>query len=294
MAILSMGGQLVADSFAAVGFTHTPSDVAMVETVVPHRKYRALLVQSAWNVISRNQYYELMNPYPTKMKRRAFARRAVAHVNIRRAETVFSLTQATADLVRSNLGVDVRVIPVSLPAHDLEASGEGSVAGEPDAARPFALVPGSVTWYKRPELALQVVLRVNPSLREIIYCGADDRSGAWERVRTEADRVGVRAVRREVARSELYSLYRQARAIVLPSALETLGFALSEAMYLGTGKVFASAIPAHLEIAARVGGNTPQWIGVHETAAIQTGAVMRPDQIRSEWIAAAEALGLSG
>jgi glycosyltransferase involved in cell wall biosynthesis len=293
MVRLSMGGQVVADSFAAVGFTHKPPGVAMVETVTPHRRYRCVLVQSAWNVIPRSDFLELIEPYPSKMKRRAVARRAVAHINIRRADTVLCFTQAAADLVRNNLGVEARVAPVSLPMHDLHAPAVPTICSDIDGGQPFALVPGSVTWYKRPESAVNVVAQAEPGLRHILYCGSDDGSGAWERVRSDANQAGIRVTRRRVSRAELYTLYKRAQAIVLPSALETLGFALSEAMYFGSGTVHASAIPAHVEIAERVGGTSPKWIGLAGESVAETCAVVTVDSIRMQWVAAGQALGLA-
>jgi hypothetical protein len=281
----SIGGQVVETGLASLGFDVLRPDIAMVETRIPQRRpFDVVLSQSSWNVLPRPDFLRLSEPYPRSMRRRMWARRAVARVNLRRARRVLSLTEANAEQVRRFSGREVEVAPVWLPLDALETT-----------ARPRALpsdrgfVPGTLTWYKNPSAVLEVAQR--RGLGELLFAGTDDGSGCWPDLERRAAEAGVRVTRALLSRQEMYDELASATAVILPSDMETLGFSLGEAMCVAT-HVLASPIPSHLEVARHLGaepewlpGKGPEWQGT-EPAVADAAAV------RCSWISLGEALGL--
>lgn len=283
----SLGGTAVEDSLEMLGFAPRPQ-VALVETTRPSRHpYETVMAQNAWNVIPWPMFTELISPYPLRMSSRMLARRRVAIVNLRRARSVVCLTHAMGDWCQS-LGLErVVVSPVTVPVSHLEPSA-GPSRGE--LGESFALVPGTITWYKEPERALEHL--ATGAVREVVFAGGADASGCRNRVQAVVRELGLRARFGVFPRPELIRLYKQAAVVVLPSALESLGFACAEALVYSEN-VVASPIPAHLEISFRLGVE-PVWLG-RDVPPEHLEARRRrdPDELRTEWLALGECLGLA-
>ena len=207
---------------------------------------------------------------------------------------MWCLTDAAAALVRrrSRDAGAVHVSPVSAPLDVVRSE----VAGSDPSVRGWAVVPGSITWYKRPELALRWIAenQEKAGVSQILFAGLDDGSGCWQHVRHLAGRLGISVERRNLARRQLYAALRGCTVAILPSRLETLGFGLGEALHVSPA-VAASPIPSHLEIARRV-GREPYWLGG------PTGGSSWPSEpgeprlsttsVRDDWVALGGALGL--
>jgi len=210
--------------------------------------------------------------------------------NLRRADRVVCLTQAVAELAAKVLDEPLMVAPVTAPIHDWR-SAERAVGVRTD----FALVPGTLTWYKRPLAALEWLAENDPTIRRVVYCGRDDGSGCWPEVERLVAELDMTAQRRVVPHEELYSLYAQARVVILPSSLESLGLGLSEAL-LHANRVVASPIPAHVEVAHRV-RSSPEWLpGFSSTGVAEALDATRKislTEATEEWRSAAKALGLA-
>jgi len=290
---LSPGGQAVEDSLAKAGFELRARGVSLVETAFPLPRTR-VVVQNAWNVLSHEDFAELAAPYPERMRRRMTARRALAALNLAMAREVWCLTEAAAALVRrrSRQAASVRVSPVTVPLDVLRSE----MTGTDPSVQGWAVVPGSITWYKRPELALRWVTETQEAVgvSGILFAGRDDGSGCWQHVRHLAEGLGVSVERRSLTRDQLYAALRGCVLAILPSRLETLGFGLGEALHVAPA-VAASAIPSHLEVARRI-GREPHWL---ESS---TGELTwRPDlgtsrpptsNVLDEWVTLGSALGL--
>src|SRR5690606_11382144 len=97
------------------------------------------------------------------------------------------------------------------------------------------VVPGTVTWYKRPQLALQIALDLGKDqgrTPEVFYAGRDDGTGAWEATQREAIRLGVRVTCAPLTRNQMITGLSSSMATIVPSELESLSLSLSEALVL--------------------------------------------------------------
>lgn len=280
----SFGGQVVDRSLTAAGYETATPGVSLVESAALQGRYSALLVQNAWNVLPRSEFSRMLAPYPPGLVRRAWARRWLARWNIRRADKVVCLTRSVAQMLRDDMGVDAEVAAVTAPVDDwAEPSIEDALA--------VALVPGTVTWYKRPVAALEWLATAETGTRHVIYCGKDDGSGCWREVTRSAGGLGLTVERTTVPHRDLYRLYASASVVLLPSALESLGFGLSEAL-LHARRVVASPIAPHREIAARTGGPVEWWGQDASMAGDPADLRITLAEAMAEWRAAGEALGL--
>ncbi|MEI2777018.1 MAG: glycosyltransferase [Tetrasphaera sp.] len=287
----SAGGGVVRESLAEAGVTAWPDRVSLVETARSRRALDAILVQSAWNVVPMTIFAQLLRPYPARMQAIASARRALAQAQIRRARRVVTLTESVAALVEQTTGRTPIVAPVTAGLQDWADLAEQSA--EQDIGRgEHALVVGTVSWFKRPWLALDVIHRHRPHLREIVFAGGDDGSGCWDVVQHHAAGYGLTVRRVQVPHAQMAALYRSAGACVLPSALESLGFGLVEAL-LACPDVIAARIPPHAEMAARL-GVSPSWITADGLGFPSGGRpVLGVASVTDEWRSVADALGLS-
>lgn len=249
---ISFGGQVVESSLRSVGFEPFTSGVSLIETADPRQRYDSLLLQNAWNVIPWSIFNKELQPYPKAMQIRALARRHVARWNLMRAKRVVCLTHAVGHQLEMSLGVPATVSPVSLPIRSCVEEG-----GTPITEKPFALVTGTVTWYKRPHDALRWLTTNAPSLNLVWFVGNDDGSGCWQSVANLAKTLGIRVSRMTADHAEMYRMYSNAEVTILPSAIESLGFSLGEAL-LYSQRVVASPIEPHVEVAARI-GTVPEW-----------------------------------
>lgn len=285
----SLGGRVVEDSLARVGFRLDPR-VQIVETARPQLRGGAtVLVQNAWNFLGEEEFAELSRPYPRPMQRRMVQRRALAALNVRRAARVVALTAAMADLVTARTGRPVTLAPVAYPLDVLDDADDAT--GLPDA--PFVLLPGTITWYKDPLTGLALVA-ARPDLPDrVLLAGPDDGSGCWADVRRVAAALGLEVSATSLGRPAMLTALRRARAVVVPSRLESLGFSVSEALALAPGEVVASPLAAHRELAAGL-GRTPTWIGEPTPTAPAPGTPATPDagRLHDSWAALGTSLGL--
>ena len=283
----SMGGQVVADSLRSLGFRTDAQGLALVETEPRWRATEVVLAQSAWNVMPYDQFTHLLRPIPAKMRARFRARRAVAQRNLRQAGRIVCLTDAMADLVRASTGRDVVVSHITAPLDVFTFA----IRQVPE---PFAVVPGTLTWHKRPLAALEwVTCHPEVDLEQVWFCGSDDGSGCRDAVVRRASELNIQVRIGPQSRNDLSKLLSRAAVTLLPSALESLGFSLAEALVAGV-PVVASRIPAHDEVARRVGGTPPTWdwnVAVPSQPTRRT-PTLAPDSIRAEWRALGVALEL--
>jgi hypothetical protein len=266
----SPGGHAVSDSLAAAGFAPDPR-VALVETARPRRTpYSAVVCQNAWNFLSRADYAELVGDYAPRRRALYRARRTVAGLNTRRAATNVVLSAYMRDLLASR-GRRTTLAPVTLPwdlcsADDVAAAGAGafpvdqtSPAGPPPVDRPFVLVPGTLTWYKSPRYALDLLARILAADRPLlVLAGTDDGSGCAQDIHERATAAGIETWIGPVGRPAMTWLLAHARLTLIPSRLESLSFSMSEALLLSR-HVAALPIPVHREMAGRL-GREPLWL----------------------------------
>lgn len=244
---------MVADSLEKVGMGTLPSFSSLVETT-RQRDLDVVMVQNAWNVIPRREFWVLLRPYPLGWKARAVARRLVAHWNFRRARKVVCLTAAIAELVRPYSKGRVVVTPVACPlGFALDSSSRPL-----DPVKGTCVVVGSLTWYKRPWLALEVVHRQAPEIKHVTFLGAIDQPRIWSLLQQYSSKLGITIEQEKVSHAEMAARYGAAAVTVLPSALESLGFGVVEALVLGN-RVLAADIPAHRDAARALGGRQPEW-----------------------------------
>lgn len=287
----SFGGQVVEAGLARAGFdTSQVPDLALVETERPRRApYKVVLAQNAWNVVDPATFRQLLRRYPRAQQARHVARRAVARANLRRAGRVVVLTNAMGELCR-RVTDRVEVAPLTAPA-DLGDTAPGDRTTLPEGT---VLVPGTVTWYKDPGAALGLLGLLRESgvaVSEVLLAGGDDGSGCLEEIRRASARAGVPVQHRVVDRGDMLAACRLASAVIVPSRLESLGFSLAEALLLAP-VVVASDLPAHREIAARL-GREPHWIGSAGPVVASELPPPDPKARTAEWLRLGEALGLT-
>lgn len=284
----SFGGAVVENSLRQVGFDLTTGDrLALVEVAHPQRTpFGTVLAQNAWNVVPLSEFWVRLRDYPARMWPRFAARRALAGVNLRRAERVVCLTQAMAELCAA-FNRRVEVAPVTVPVDFTSAY----VGGEPLSSGTL-LVPGTLTWYKNPVAALDLFDASDGAWRRVLYAGRDDGSGCWTAVRSEAARRGISIERQVLDRESMRAACASADAVVVGSKLESLSFSLAESLLLAR-HVHASRIPAHTEVAERL-GRRPVWLGEDSHADPQRAWPTAADQdFVLPWMVLGEKLGLA-
>lgn len=278
---------MVRASLTSVGVKNWPVDISLIETSRSRSALRSVLVQSAWNVMPTPEFVTALAPYPARMKMVAAARRAVAQLQIRRAAEVVVLTHAMSELLAASTG---RTPIVAEATAGLSGWSDTRLAAQPTDPG-YALVVGTLSWFKQPQSAAALVRSRRPDLRRIVFAGADDGSGCWPATLARCREQGIDGQRVQVSHDEMYGLYRGASLCVLPSSLESLGFGLAEAL-LHSGNVLASPLPAHKEVASRV-GREPAWIG--DPTPISTNhrsPIIDEPTVRKQWQSVANALHL--
>lgn len=272
----SPGGYAVSDSLAAAGFV--PDDrVALVETARPVREpHAAVVCQNAWNFLPRANYSRLVTEYAPRRRALYLARRRMAALNTRRARTNVVLSTYMRGLLAAR-GRRTTLAEVTLPwdlctAEDVAAAGAGVLPGDPSAPiglppvdRPFVLVPGTLTWYKSPGYALELLARVPAADRPLlVLAGTDDGSGCAQDTRARADAAGIETWIGPAERPAMKWLLAHARLTLVPSRLESLSFSMAEALLLSP-RVAALPIPVHTEMVERL-GRRPVWLTDHPSA----------------------------
>lgn len=250
----SDGGNTVESGLSQVGYIQGHG-VALVETVAPRRKpFSIVLAQSAWNFVDVDTKNRLQHKYPRKYQAKIAARRAVAALNVKRADKIVCLSDYMSQLVFRQTGRDSTVVSL--------ASTLDSTATKESTTPPYdVLVPGTITWYKQPSRALDGSTLGSepwqPGTR-FLFAGSDDGFGAWQEIRDIAERKHYIVETKHLSRQQLIAAYRNIPVTILPTALESLSFCLIEALNLAPS-VWATAIPPHREVAQRI-GREPRWL----------------------------------
>lgn len=251
----SPGGYVVDQALEESGLTWEPW-LALVETARPRSfPFRAVLCQNAWNFIPRAEFRRLLEEYPLRSRLLYRARRGVARLNVRRASRVIVLSRYMAALVRPVARGEVELVEADLVPSLLRAAPRRPpwLSGN----RRFVVVPGTITWYKRPHLALELVDGSDGV--QIVFAGADDGSGCLQELRRRAEGLGLDHCIGLADHEETLWLLQHAEAAFVLGALESLSLSLAEALTFSQ-RVVASDIPVHREVAARI-GRTPLWLG---------------------------------
>lgn len=166
----------------------------------------------------------------------------------RRADKVTCVSLAESELLlRRYPFVEPRlsVIPLGVDSQAL-------LAAEPfPADRPTVLVAGRLEAYKRVDMAIRAFAAMRKDAR-LIICGTGSRRPALERLARELGIAGRVSFRGQVSDRELRRWQRTATATLSLSAREAFGLVLLEAAVAGS-RVVASDIPAHAELAHRLG-----------------------------------------
>lgn len=291
----SGGGTVVQESLVATGFDIHAPRTALVEAQKPGRQpFSTVLAQNAWTVLPREDYERLSAPYPAAWRTRMAARRAVAAVNFRRADRVVCLSQSMGDLVRSATRASVIVAPALAPM-DIWASAASDDDRTESHEHPQVLVPGTITWYKRPQLALQIARDVGDragQLPRVLFAGRDDGTGAWEATQREAHRLGLVVERSPLTRPQMIKALRTYSVTILPSELESLSLSLSESLIFSP-RVIASSLAVHREVSVAL-GRTPEWLEawLPRDAPATSSATVTAEEARAGWRRVGEALQL--
>lgn len=163
---------------------------------------------------------------------------------IEAAAAVVAVSNATAEEIERRLGFPrerVRVVP--------NAADHLGLPPDVPQGRHFLHV-GHVEPRKNLSTAVRALARLNAPLLRLVLAGAE-RSREARRLRSLAGSLGLAdrlEIRGPVAEGELPRLYAGAVACIFPSWIEGFGIPLLEALRCGAA-VFASAIPAHREVA---------------------------------------------
>jgi alpha-1,3-rhamnosyl/mannosyltransferase len=144
--------------------------------------------------------------------------------------------------------------------------------------------------YKRAELALAAYARLAPELRTkfpLVLVGGD-WNGGRARAETKAKELGVAADTRFLGwidDAALPALYRGARALVLPTAEETFGKSVTEAMACG-----CSCVLQDLPVLREVAGGAAVFVDF--TDSVSAGAVLQRICMEDSLAAELRAAGL--
>ncbi|HEX9114443.1 MAG TPA: glycosyltransferase family 4 protein [Anaerolineae bacterium] len=173
----------------------------------------------------------------------------LATLLFRRADKVTCVSVAESELLlRSYPSVESRlsIVPLGVDTQALLA------AERFETDRPIVLVAGRLEPYKRVDIAI----RAFASMRKdalLVVCGTGSHRPALERLVRELGITARVSFRYPVSDGELRRWQRTATSTVSLSAREAFGLVVLEAAVAGS-RVVASDIPAHVELAERLGG----------------------------------------
>lgn len=164
----------------------------------------------------------------------------------------------------------LRVVP-------LGADIPALLAAEPfPADRPVVLIAGRLEPYKRADLAIRAFARMRQDAR-LVVCGTGSHEPALQRLARELGLTARVSFLGRVSGEDLRRWQRTATSTVSLSTREAFGLVLLEAAVAGS-RVVASAIPAHTELARRLGGADariavvePEVAAVAEALDLQAG-----------------------
>jgi glycosyltransferase involved in cell wall biosynthesis len=166
----------------------------------------------------------------------------------RRADKVTCVSVAESELLlRTYPAVEPRlsIIP---PGVDTAAL----LAAEPfETDRPIVLVAGRLEAYKRVDMAIRAFASTRNDA-QLVVCGTGTQQPALERLSRELGIASKVSFRGQVSDGELRRWQRTATSTLSLSAREAFGLVLLEAAVAGS-RIVASDIPAHAELAHRLG-----------------------------------------
>jgi glycosyltransferase involved in cell wall biosynthesis len=187
----------------------------------------------------------------------------------RRADKVTCVSVAESELLlRRYPSVEPRLSIIPLGA-DIQAI----LAAEPfDADRPVVLVAGRLEPYKRVDTALRAFAHMRSKDAQLVVCGAGSHWPALERLARELGISGRVSFQGQVSQEKLRRWQRTATVTLSLSAMECFGLVLLEAAVAGS-RVVASDIPAHAELANRVGRVDARMVLVAPDVAVAAAAL---------------------
>jgi glycosyltransferase involved in cell wall biosynthesis len=135
----------------------------------------------------------------------------------------------------------------------LGADIQALLSAEPfDTDRPIVLVAGRLEAYKRVDMAIQAFARMRNTDAQLVVCGTGPHRSTLERLAQELGIASRVSFRGQLGQEELRRWQRTATVTLSLSTMECFGLVLLEAAVAGS-RVVASDIPAHAELANRVG-----------------------------------------
>lgn len=285
----SLGGWAVVSSLRCVGLDVNllSRRVAVAETRLrplwPRKD--CVLLQNAWTMEAWDVVGPLLSQYPRARRRRERLRRIVAWMNSSAARERIALTKYLAKISEERGVGPVVVLPVGT---SLDLYEVGPRPPSVSIAEPFFLVPGSVQPYKDPLSALDYLAAShrNRACRSVVFAGPIADDDLAKDLTRRCAQIGVRPVFVNFSRPEMLWAYGQAEGVLLSSKLESLNFALGEAM-LFANDVVASPLPVHREIVATLGGAYKSMDGRRTTFA---RPAIDQTSLISRWELLAEAL----
>jgi glycosyltransferase involved in cell wall biosynthesis len=188
----------------------------------------------------------------------------LATLLFRRADKVTCVSVAESELLlRRYPSVEPRlsIIPLGVDTQAL-------LAAEPfETDRPVVLIAGRLEPYKRVDTAIRAFAAMRTDA-QLVVCGTGSHRPALERLTQELGIVGRVSFRGQVSDGELRRWQRTAASTLSLSAREAFGLVLLEAAVAGS-RVVASDIPAHAELADRLGRmDAPMAVVTPDVAAV--------------------------
>jgi glycosyltransferase involved in cell wall biosynthesis len=188
----------------------------------------------------------------------------LAKLLFRRADKVTCVSVAESELLlRRYPSVEPRlsIIPLGVDTQAL-------LAAEPfETDRPIVLVAGRLEPYKRVDTAIRAFTSMRKDA-QLVVCGTGSHRPALERLARELGIVGRVSFKGQVSDGELRRWQRTATSTLSLSAREAFGLVLLEAAVAGS-RVVASDIPAHAELAHRLGRvGAPMAVVTPDAAAV--------------------------
>jgi glycosyltransferase involved in cell wall biosynthesis len=173
----------------------------------------------------------------------------LATLLFRRADKVTCVSVAESELLLPRypfIAPRLSIVPLGVDTQAL-------LAAEPfEADRPVILVAARLEAYKRVDTAIRAFARMHGKDSQLVVCGTGSHWPALERLVQELGIASRVVFRGQVSQEELRRWQRTATVALSLSAMECFGLALLEAAVAGS-RVVASDIPAHAELANRVG-----------------------------------------
>jgi glycosyltransferase involved in cell wall biosynthesis len=168
---------------------------------------------------------------------------------VQSAQTLFAISQSTADDLVTTLGVPPDRVVVARPGVDIPPRAESSASasrgkyflyvGSPDPHKNLAMLLEAMKL--RPQLSEKLVITGN--WPEQLVSALRSQVEADPLLRGRVDHLGF------VTRDELLSLFRASTAVVMPSLFEGFGLPVAEAMAAGAAVVH-SRLPVLEEVSA--------------------------------------------